>query len=34
MRAGVRETNFNDRAHSMRVAAPARSVVVYARVPE
>eukprot|EP00884_Botryococcus_braunii_P004632 jgi/Botrbrau1/1416/Bobra.0063s0112.1 len=31
---GVRETNFNDRPHSMLVFSPARSAVVYARVPE
>lgn len=32
--AGVRETNFNDRPHSMLVLSPSRTVVVYARAPE
>ena len=32
--AGVPESNFNNRAFSMLVAAPSRSVVVYERVPE
>ncbi len=31
---GVPESNFNNRAYSMLVAAPSRSVVVYERVPE
>ncbi len=33
-RAGVPEGNFNNRAFSMLVSAPSRSVVVYERVPE
>ena len=32
--AGVQETNFNDRAFSMKVYAPSRSVGIYARMPE
>ena len=32
--AGVRETNFNDRAFSMKVCAPSRTVGIYARMPE
>ena len=32
--AGVRETNFNDRAFSMKVYAPSRTVGIYARMPE
>lgn len=32
--AGVAETNFNNRAFSMLVAAPSRIVVVYAKMPE
>ena len=32
--AGVRETNFNDRAFSMLVLAPSRTVAVYAKIPE
>ena len=32
--AGVRETNFNDRAFSMKVYAPSRTVGIYARIPE
>ena len=31
---GVPDTNFNNRAHSMLVAAPARTMAVYARIPE
>ena len=31
---GVPETNFNDRAFSMLVAAPSRTVSVYALMPE
>jgi hypothetical protein len=32
--AGVRESNFNDRAFSMLVLAPSRTVAVYAKIPE
>ena len=32
--AGVPDTNFNDRAFSMLVAAPSRTVAVYALMPE
>jgi hypothetical protein len=32
--AGVPESNFNDRAFSMMVAAPSRTVAVYALMPE
>ena len=32
--AGMRETNFNDRAFSMKVYAPSRTVGIYARMPE
>ncbi|CAL5219263.1 g1061 [Coccomyxa viridis] len=31
---GMRETNFNDRAFSMKVYAPSRTVGIYARMPE
>ena len=30
----MRETNFNDRAYSMLVLAPARTVGIYAKMPE
>ena len=30
----MRETNFNDRAYSMLVLAPSRTVGVYAKMPE
>ena len=33
-RAGAPETNFNDRAFSMLVASPSRTVAVYALMPE
>lgn len=34
LNAGSRETNFNDRAFSMRVYAPSRTVGIYAKMPE
>ena len=32
--AGVRETNFNNRAYSMKVYAPSRTVSIYVRMAE
>ena len=32
--AGVRETNFNNRAYSMKVYAPSRTVSIYVRMTE
>ena len=34
LNAGLPETNFNDRAFSMRVYAPSRTVGIYAKMPE
>jgi hypothetical protein len=31
---GVPESNFNERAFSMKVLAPSRTVGIYAKIPE